>query len=549
MEGNRMRGTILFISVCFCLIFMMSLGAKVEKQEYSLIIKNGYIIDGTGNPWFKADIGLRGGIIVKIGNLSSAVGEKIIDAQGLIVSPGFIDIHNHSDDGLLTNPKAENYVRQGVTTMFVGQCGKSMVPSSEWPSFKKYFSQLEERGMVKNVAALIGHGQIRRYVIGDDDRKPTPEELDKMKNIIAQAMEDGAYGLSTGLVYHPGMFADKEEIIELCKVVAKHDGIYATHVRDDAAGWEDSILESIETAEKSGVRLQISHNESHYPNWGKLDNIMMHIEDARARGLRVSCDVIPTLCGSQGIINVFPNWALAGGVKKLVERLKTPDELAKIRKYVLHEKEKHTSPASTLIADGHADKIWVEGENLAEIAKKRGLAPLDAAIDLVLTRKSNIGIIQEFHFEDDMCKLIQHPLSSICSDGQIVSFGQGMPHPRCYSCFPLVFRKYVRGETRKEEPREVGRKILSLPEAVRKITSCPAQRLRLRNRGLLRENICADIVLFDPQQIEDQATYNNPHQYPKGIPYVIVNGELVVEHGEYTGVLPGKVIRGPRYSK
>ena len=548
VEGDKMRITIFFISICFCLVIMMSSEAKVEKQKYSLIIKNGYIIDGTGNPWFKADIGVRGGIIVKIGSLSSASGEKIIDAQGLIVSPGFIDIHNHSDDGLLINPKAENYVRQGVTTMFIGQCGSTMVPSKDWPTFKKYFSRLEEKGIATNVASLIGHGQIRKYVIGNDDRKTTPEELEKMKNIIAQAMEDGAYGLSTGLVYHPGMFADEEEIIELCKVVAKHDGLYATHVRDDAAGWEDSILESIETAEKSGVRLQISHNESHYPNWGKLDKIMKHIEDARARGLRVSCDVIPTLCGSQGITNVFPNWALAGGVKKLVERLKNPAELAKIRKYVLHEKEKHTSPASTLIADGHADKIWVEGKNLAEIAQEKGITPVDAAIDLVLKRKNNIGIIQEFHFEDDMCKLIQHPLSSICSDGEIVSFGQGMPNPRCYHCFPLVFRKYVRGETRKEEPQEVGRKILSLQEAVRKITSCPAQRLRLRDRGLLRENMCADIVIFDQQKIGDQATYKNPHGYPKGIPYVIVNGELVVENGQHTGVLPGKVIRGPRYS-
>ncbi len=543
-----MSRTILFFIFFLFLIFALNFGSQSEKLKFDLIIKKGRVIDGTGNPWFVADIGIKDGKIVKIGNLATAMGEKAIDAGGLVVSPGFIDIHNHSDNELLTNPKAENYIRQGVTTLFIGQCGSSTVPRDEWPTFGKYFGQLEKQGIATNVAALVGHGQIRSYVIGRENRKPTPEELEKMKAIIAKAIEDGAYGLSTGLVYAPGTFADTDEIIELCKVVAKYDGLYATHVRDDGAKWERAVLEAIETAEKSGARLQISHNESHYPNWGKLDKIMKHIEDARARGLRVSCDVIPTLCGSQSINTVFPNWAKAGGAAKLLERLKNPEERAKIKRYVLKEKEKHTSPSTTLIADGHSDKIWIEGRNLAEIAKERGQNPLDAAIEMIIERGKTYGIIMEFHDEDDLCALIKYPLSSIESDGRIQTFGEGMPHPRTYGCFPLIFRKYVRGETRKEEPREVGRKILSLQEAIRKITSCPAQRLRLRDRGLLRENMWADIVIFDPQTISDQSTYANPHQYPKGIPYVIVNGQVVVENGEHTGALPGKVLQGPRYS-
>lgn len=541
-----MKKTITLSCVCLILLLSRSMPFCLEKPGFDLIIKNGRIIDGTGNPWFMADIGISNGKIDKIGDLDTATGTRIIDAKGFIVSPGFIDLHNHSDMGFLTQPEAENYVRQGVTTLFIGHCGNSAVPSDKFPSFKDYFTHLEKQGISANVAALVGHGKIRKQVIGGEDRDPTPRELEKMKTIVVQALEDGACGLSTGLVYFPGTYAKTAEIIELCKIVAEYDGLYATHVRDDTAKWEQAVLEAIETAEKSGVRLQIVHNETHYPNWGKLDMIMKHIEEARERGLRVNCDVIPTLCGSQGIKTVFPNWSLEGGDAKLIERLKNPEERAKIKNYVLEEKDKHTSPSSTLIADGHADKIWIAGKNLAEIAKERDQEPVDAAIDLVIEKDQTFGIIMEFHDEDDLCKLISHPISSIVSDGAIQNFGEEIPHPRTYGCFPLIFRKYVRGETREEEPREVGRKILSLQEAVRKITSCPAQVLRMKDRGLLREDMWADIVIFDPHIITDQATYANPHMYPKGIPYVIVNGNLVVENSKHTGARPGHVIRSLR---
>jgi N-acyl-D-amino-acid deacylase len=532
------------------MMFVLSanLSCQREVSRFDLIITNGWIVDGTGNPPYRADVGVKDDKIAKIGNLSDAKGGKSIDAGGLIVSPGFIDLHNHSDNQLLENQKAESYIRQGVTTLFIGQCGFSTVPSEDYPAFDTYFAQLEKQGIAPNVAVLVGHSQIRSYVVGSDDRKPTPEELKRMKAIVAGAMEDGAIGLSTGLVYAPGTFADADEIVELCKVVAEYDGLYATHVRDDGAKWEEAVLEAIETAEKSGVRLQISHNESHYPNWGKLNIIMKHIEDARERGVRVSCDVIPTLCGAQGIDTIFPNWALSGGTPELIKRLKSKGDRARIKKFILKEKEKHANPSATLLADGYANKIWVEGENLAKIAKQRHQNPVDAAMDMIIERGEVFGIIMEFHDEDDLCKLIKHPLSSIVSDGEIQTFGEGTPHPRSYGCFPLVFRKYVRGETREEEPSEIGRKILPLQEAVRKITSCPAQRLRLKDRGLLREGFYADITIFDPRTISDQSTYVNPHEYPRGIPYVIVNGRIVVENSEHTGGLPGKVLRAPKES-
>lgn len=545
-----MKRTIPFAACCLILIlstmWVTSWGQKNEAQ-YDLVIRNGRILDGTGNPWYIADIGVQNGRIAKIGNLADAKGRKTIDARDLNVSPGFIDIHNHSDDGLIANPKAENYIRQGVTTLFIGHCGGSAAPSKEFPTSGAYLRQLEKNGIATNAAILVGHGTIRSSVMGVVDRNPTTAELGKMKALVAAAMEDGAYGLSTGLVYSPGTFAKTDEIIELCKVVAARDGIYATHVRDDGAKWEEAVQEALETARQSGVRLQIVHNESHYPNWGKLDMIMKYVDDARAQGLRVGVDVIPTLCGSQGIDTVFPNWALEGGDQKLVERLKDPAQRTKITDYVLNQKEQHTSPSSSLIADGYADKIWINGKNLAEIAKQRRQNPLDAAMDMVIERGDTYGIIMEFHNEDDLCKLIAHPLSSIGSDSRVQTFGKGSPHPRAYGCFPLIFRKYVRGETREDEPREVGRKILSLQEAVRKITSCPAETLGLRDRGLLREGYWADITIFDPQTIADRATYANPHQYPKGIPYVIVNGKLVIENSEHTGALPGQVLRGPRY--
>jgi len=536
-------------SALFCLILILgtilvaTCGPESEPP-YDLIIANGQILDGTGSPSLSADVGIRNGKIAKIGDLAGSDAAKVIDAEGLIVSPGFIDLHNHSDEELISTPKADTYIRQGVTTLFVGQCGGSAAPSDEYPTFASYLATLDEKGMALNAAALVGHGNIRQLVVGGDDRAPTPAELEEMKAMVAAAMDEGAYGLSTGLVYFPGMYAKTDEIVELAKVVAARGGIYATHVRDDGARWEEAIVEAIEIARQSGVQLQIAHNESHYPNWGKIGPIMQHIHDARAEGLRVGVDVIPATAGGQGIDTAFPNWALEGGDAKLIERLKDPVQRARIVAYI-KDIGQHTSPLPSLIADGYGDKIFIEGRSLADIAEERNQNLIDAAIDLVIERNRTYSVVQESHFEDDIRLEVADPIMAIGSDGSIRTFGEGTPNPRSYTTFPLIFRKYVRGETRPEEPREVGKTILSMQDAVRKLTSLPAQTLGLEDRGLIREGYWADITIFDPTTISDMGTYADPHQYPKGIPYVIVNGEVVIENSEHTGALPGVVLRGP----
>jgi N-acyl-D-amino-acid deacylase len=365
-----------------------------------------------------------------------------------------------------------------------------------------------------------------------------------MKAMVAAAMDEGAYGMSTGLVYFPGTYAETDEIVELAKVVAAKGGIYATHVRDDGARWEEAILEAIEIARQSGVQLQIAHNESHYPNWGKTGPIMQHIHDARAEGLRVGVDVIPATAGGQGIDTAFPDWALEGGDAALIERLKDPAQRARIVAYI-KDIPQHTSPLPSLIADGYGDKIFIDGRSLAAIAAERNQNLIDAAIDLVIERNRTYSVVQESHFEDDIRLEVADPIMAIGSDGSIRNFGQGTPNPRSYTTFPLVFRKYVRGETRPEEPREVGKAILTLEEAVRKLTSLPAETLGLEDRGLIREGYWADLTVFDPNTISDMGTYAEPHQYPKGIPFVIVNGNVVIENSEHTGALPGVVLRGP----
>ncbi len=519
-------------------------GCGPGEPPYDLIIRDGQVLDGTGAPAVEADVGIRGGKIARIGDLASGVATKIIDAQGLIVSPGFIDIHNHSDEELVSQPRADTYLRQGVTTLFVGQCGGSAAPSEEYPTFGSYLDTLASKRMAPNVAALVGHGNVRELVVGGEDRAPTPAELDSMKAVVAAAMDDGAYGMSTGLVYFPGMYAQTDEIIELAKVVADRHGIYATHVRDDGARWLEAIQEAIEIARKSGAQLQIAHNESHYPNWGKIDPVMQAIRAGREEGLRIGVDVIPATAGGQGIGTAFPNWALEGGTAKLVERLKDPAQRARIVGYI-QDKSQHTSPLPSLIADGYGDRIFIQGRSLADIAKERNQNLIDAAIDLVIERNGTYSVVQQSHFEDDIRLEVADPTLTIGSDGSIQEFGKGNPNPRSYSTFPLVFRKYVRGETRPEEPREVGKAILTMEEAVKKLSSQPAEILGLKDRGLLREGYWADVTVFDPRTISDKATYADPHQFPVGIPHVIVNGQLVIENGEHTGALPGMVLKGP----
>jgi N-acyl-D-aspartate/D-glutamate deacylase len=445
----------------------------------------------------------------------------------------------------------------------MGNCGFSPAPiaretEADWHTLGQYLDRLKEQGVATNVASLVGHGQVREAVLGAADRAPTERELDKMRSLIANAMDDGAFGLSSGLAYAPGLFSDTAELIELAKVVAMYGGLYTTHIRDESnqLAWQRSVQEAIEVGERAGVRVQISHLESHYPNWGGEDEVLALLEDARARRLDVTCDIPPYVCGATSLTTILPNWAHEGGPQAIAERLRDPGTRPKIRHFVLAQRDKQASPPPTMLADGLAGRIWLAasrgnpnlvGQSLAEVGERRGTDPIDAAFDLIVEDEAETHIVVAQHNEEDIRKLVQHPLSMIVSDGAASApygvLSAERPHPRSYGVFPLVFRKYVRGETRNQEPNEVGSKILTLQQAVLKMTSFPAQKLGLRDRGLVREGMWADLVIFDPLTIEDQATYQAPHQYPKGIDYVLVNGQVVVEHGEHTGALPGRVIK------
>ena len=533
-----------------------------------ILIENGRVVDGTGNPWFWADVGIKDGSIVSVGDLAGVEAHVTLDANGLIVCPGFIDIHTHSDASLLVNPRAESMVRQGVTTQLVGNCGLSCAPAmpeseTDWHTFGEYLDRLEQQGAATNIAALLAQGQVREIVLGAADRPPTEEELNEMRGIVSDAMKAGAFGLSSGLAYSPGLFSSTEELVALALVAASYDGMYTTHIRDEASGaaWERSVQEAIEVSERAGIRTQISHIESHYPNWGEQERILGLIDGARARGLEITCDIPPYVCGSTALSTILPNWAHEGGARAIVKRLQDPVNRERVRQFILTEREDQASPTPTLLADGLGSRIWIAasaanpglaGKSLVEIGEIRGIDPIEAALDLLIEDEGSTHIVIQHHSEEDIRKAVAHPLCMIVSDGWALApygeLGEGHPHPRSYGVFPLTFRKYVRGQTREEEPREVGTKLITLQEALRKMTSFPAQTLGLRDRGLVREGMHADLVILDPHTIEDQATYAHPHQYPKGITYVLVNGQVVIDCGEHTGALPGQVLRGPGYA-
>jgi len=534
---------------------------------FDLLIKNGKIVNGTGNPWFKADIGIKNGKIEKIGRLDSADAEKIIDAEGLIVSPGFIDMHNHSDISVFFNPKLESTIRQGITTLVIGNCGSSLAPVNPatkdlfmkhieaflpsdaelevtWNTFEEYLNKLEEIEMAANIAPLVGHGTVRIAVMGFDDREPTAEELDEMKKLVAEAMEAGAFGMSTGLIYPPGVYSKTEELVELCKVVAKYGGIYTSHIRGEGGTLIEAVKEAIYIGEKAGVPVEISHHKAAgKSNWGKTKETLKLMEEARKRGVDVTCDQYPYRAGMTSLSAVLPPWVHVGGVEEMLRRLRDPKEREKIRRDI----EQGLPGWENFVADCGWENIYIssvvteknkhlEGKNVAEIAKIKGKDELDAVCDLLLEEEGRVTIVLFMMDEEDIVRVMKSPLQMVATDAWAVApygvLGAGKPHPRFYGTYPRVLGRYVREK-----------KVLTLEEAVRKMTSFPAQKLGLRDRGLILEGMWADIVVFDPAKIIDKATYQNPHQYPEGIEYVIVNGKVVIEKGEHTGVLPGKTLR------
>lgn len=520
---------------------------------FDIIIKNANIIDGSGKEGFAADIGISNDRIVKIGRIEES-GRQVIDANGLVASPGFIDCHSHSDYYLIINPLAESKIRQGVTTEIGGNCGYSAAPLAgealeerknaykksynlehDWQDVKGYFNRIERQGTSVNFALLIGHNTIRSSVIGGGSREATESEMAQMKEMIQQAMKDGAIGISTGLAYGPACFAKKEELIELCKEARKHNGIFTVHMRSEGRGLLEAIEESIFIAKEAEISLQISHLKTYgEENWYKLDSAFELIEKARTDGLDVTCDRYPYTAANTGLHNVFPNWMLDGGIKKELERLKSKETREKIRAELQQAKKDIWDKIMISEVITEKNKIY-EGKRVSEAAMIAKKEPLEFVFDLLVEDEIAVDAIFFKMSEENLQRILKKPYVMIGSDSgaraDYGALGRGRSHPRTFGTFSRVLGKYVRGE-----------KILDLPTAIKKMASEPCRKFNIKERGLIKEGYFADIVIFNPDTIADTATYEVPHKYPVGIEYVIVNGKTTVEKGKPLGIKAGRAI-------
>jgi len=511
-----------------------------------IVLKNGTVIDGCGNPWFKADMALKNGRIVHIGKIDSNA-EKIIDAQGLIVAPGIIDLHNHSDTEILLNQKAESAVRQGITTMIVGNCGGSAAPqiqktrNADWLTYREYLSKVESHGTSVNFGGFVGHGSVRRIVMGMEARHSTAPEVERMRRLIEESLEGGAFGLSTGLEYAPGANAATEELIELTKVLSDYPGaVYATHMRQRDEKAVEAVQEGIEIGVKAGVPVHFSHHPMRYPFHGRMNELLKLKEEAREGGADVTFDTMILNYNMSNMGALLPHWMHEGGSKRLVERLKDPEIRRQVKEY--------QNPQQKHFRDGLWDKVILGnndnnkdliGSNLAEIAKIKGYDdPWEMAMDMMIEQGGGrVGIYCNTFTDEDIITCLQHPLSmavgsDVTAHAPYGPMSERLPHPAAYGYYPMFFRKFV---------REMN--VLSLEDAVRKVSSFPAQRIGLWNRGILREGTQGDIMVFDISRIREKSTFKQPHQYPEGVEYVLVNGQLVIDRGKHTGALPGNVLR------
>jgi len=503
-----------------------------QPLPYDLAIIGGMVVDGTGNPWFKADVGIKGERITYIGVIPEREATEAIRGEGLVVSPGFIDIHTHSDRGLLANPRAENYLYQGVTTVIGGNCGGSSYPIGE------HLEKLRQQGISLNFAILVGHNTIRSRVMGMKDVPPTPEELAEMKRMVELGMKQGAVGLSTGLKYVPGAYASTEEVIELAKVAAQYHGIYATHMREEGLGVIEAVKEALLIGEEARLPVHISHHKVMSADlWGASKETLRLIEEARSRGVEVTIDQYPYPATSTGLTVLFPPWSLVGGSEELKGRLSHPETRQKIKEAIVYSivHDRGGSDIGNITITSFEADQSLEGKNLAEIARQWGLepTPLNGA-EIVMDIQLEGGGSAIYHClnDEDIERIMRYRGAMVGSDGGITIFGQGVVHPRNYGTFPRVLGHYV---------REKG--VLTLEHAIRKMTSLPAQTLRLPDRGVLRVGAYADITVFNPLRVIDKATWENPHQYPEGIAYVLVNGKVVISKGKHTGALSGYVLR------
>lgn len=518
------------------LFFFLLLTQVGFAQQCDILIRNGKIIDGTGNSWYYGDVAVKDGKIIAIGKMPNATASKTIDAKGLIVSPGFIDVHAHIESGVFERPTADNYIYDGVTTVVTGNCGGSA------DDLKKFFWQLDSMKTSINVASLVGHNTVRGLAMGLDNRFATPEEQKKMEDLVARAMKDGAVGLSTGLIYLPGMYSNTEEVIGLAKTAASFTGIYASHIRNEENGVVDAINEAINIGKAANIPVQISHFKLSGPaNWGRSKETLPLIEKARRDDYDVTIDQYPYTASSTNLGIRLPDWALAGGQDSLKKRIADPAMHKQIIKEMLEmqKRYKYKDYSYAFVAMHRADTT-LNGKNISEINKLKGRkSKMKEEAETILDMMVAGGAQMVYHSmnEDDVRFFIKYPFNMIGADGG-VSNGKGFPHPRTYGTNARVLGKYVREE-----------KLISLEEAIRRMTSLAAQKFQLKDRGLLKESYAADIVVFDENEVNDKATFEQPHQFSVGFKYVLVNGQLVIEQGKHNGTKSGTPLYGPAYIK
>jgi N-acyl-D-amino-acid deacylase len=519
-------------------LMVLAVPSALAQADYHLVITNGRIVDGSGNPWYVADVGIRDGRIAAIGRLCgtgipACEAKRVIDAKGLIVAPGFIDVHTHVEGGILRVPTAENYLFDGVTSIITGNCGGSETDLAKW------FAELREKRIAINLGTLIGHNSVRRAVMGTENRDPTPDEQARMEALVEQAMREGAVGFSTGLIYIPGTYSKTPEVIALARAASKHNGVYASHMRNEETRIYAAIDEAIAVGRDAGMPVEISHFKlSSKRMWDKSDRIIAMVEKARAEGIDVNVDQYPYTASSTNLGVLVPSWALAGGADEFRKRAADP---ATRKKIIQEAKDDIRRDAGfkrldyAVVASCSWDRS-LEGKSIAQINKEKGRkGRLEAELETVVEMLEKGGAQMVYHKinERDVERILRFPYSMVASDGGVHEFGVGVPHPRSYGTNARVLGRYVRE-----------RNVLRLEEAIRKMTSFPAQRFRLVDRGLIRPGMWADIVVFDEKTVADKATFEKPHAYSDGFAYVLVNGEVVIEGGKHTDARPGQILLG-----
>jgi N-acyl-D-amino-acid deacylase len=548
-----------YLLCCVC-----SLAQSNPAGTYDVIIKNGRIIDGSGNPWVSGDVAITGDRIAKIGYLGDSTAKRVIDAHGLVVAPGFIDMLGQSEMALLIDNRSLSKLSQGITSEITGE-GGSIAPQNEltlaplqpalehyhlkvdWTTLDGYFSRLEKSGTPLNIGTYVGAAQVREAILGDADRAPNTEELEKMKGLVAEAMQRGALGVSTALIYPPGHYAKTDELIELAKVVSQYGGIYASHMRSEGQSETIAIDEALRIGREAHVPVEIFHLKViGKPRWGSMPKIVGMIQAARDAGQDVSADMYPYVAGGTALASSLPPWVADGGIAKLLERLKDPVTRDKLKQEMASE---HPNWENLYLGSGGATGILLSGienpdfkqfngKTLAQFAEAQRKDPLDALMDLVIADQAQTGAIYFIASEDDMRYGLKQSWTSIGLDGSEMSLDGPLydahTHPRAFGSMPRLLGHYVRDEH-----------LLALEQAIRKITSLPAQRERLKDRGLLKEGFFADVSIFDPATIIDKATYENPAQISEGVKYVFVNGQLEYENGNLTAAKAGRALRGP----